>query len=245
MQFTANKWRTRELEIWIRNEAIKAKAQNEPKVARCWKQASGLNCTFESLVLMISHRIFTLLALLCVKFAWRSAVRIPVADRCVRVWTYIDQTRTKQQTAVTGWFECHWTAECSINVFFNELRHDFPLLSIRIVSSVAALGRSKLIGRLVCSGIEGIEPIASFAPIPQYIKPITFVVLDDCARFLFPVLSGAFLFVLSSSSSLWYDSVCFSEYYALWDPDQGRKRNLANPPHSQEWSISPASSPEI
>ena len=88
----------------LRNEAIKAKAQNEPKVARCWKQASGPNCTFKPLVLKISHGIFILLALLCVNFAWRSAVGIPVADRCVRVCgrTSISREQNKKPRSQVG-----------------------------------------------------------------------------------------------------------------------------------------------
>ena len=102
-------WRTWRRKI-VQTQRRSDQAQ---KVGRCCSaalEASGPNWTVKPLVFFTSHWRFILLALVFFKFVWERPLQL--------LWRFVvvdctseEQSRTKQQTAVTGWFGSHWTVE--------------------------------------------------------------------------------------------------------------------------------------
>ena len=66
-----------------------------------------------------------------------------------------EQSRTKEQTAVTRWFGSHWTVECSINMFSDELWHDLWLFSFMILYNLWRLSDGAFVMQLISLSFDG------------------------------------------------------------------------------------------
>ena len=153
IEISRNYQRPRELENWKKKivQTPRRSDQTQKGRARCCSaalEASGLNWTVKPLVFLISRWRSILLALVFVKFVWRKAVALPwrfVVVDC----TSKEQSRTKQQTAVTGWFGSHWAVECSINMFSDEAMARFMFVFIHDFVEFVSTER-----RRVCSFLQ-------------------------------------------------------------------------------------------